>query len=154
MEYVALIVAVLALLLALVAFARSGASSRGAEDVRADVRRQLSNQADELATALGALRELLARQAAGETLDAEQIREGRLWRDMAEADAVLDAQSHKCRDVALGVRAVTELEIHEELFPKNFFDHPIHLHHDHETGMTIGAVHAQCNAVLWQYHGE
>lgn len=39
-------------------------------------------------------------------------------------------------------------------FPDNFLDHPIHLHHDHETGLTIGAVHARCNAFLWQYCGE
>ena len=40
------------------------------------------------------------------------------------------------------------------LFPKTFFQWPVHLHHDHNTGMTIGAVHNYCNAVLWQYHGE
>ena len=40
------------------------------------------------------------------------------------------------------------------LFPPKFFDHPVHLHHSHSTGMTIGAVHARCNAVLWQYHGQ
>jgi hypothetical protein len=39
-------------------------------------------------------------------------------------------------------------------FPPNFFKHPVHLHHCHKTGMTIGAVHNYCNAVLWQYHGE
>lgn len=39
-------------------------------------------------------------------------------------------------------------------FPKNFFSWPIHLHHDHVTGMTIGAVHCDCNAVLWQYHNS
>lgn len=39
-------------------------------------------------------------------------------------------------------------------FPKGFLNHPIHLHHDHKTGMTVGAVHAYCNAILWQYHGE
>lgn len=44
--------------------------------------------------------------------------------------------------------------IDEELFPENFFKHPVRLHHSHETGLTIGAVHARCNAVLWQYHGE
>jgi len=44
--------------------------------------------------------------------------------------------------------------INTSLFPENFFRWPIHLHHDHETGMTIGAVHCQCNAVLWQYYGE
>ena len=40
------------------------------------------------------------------------------------------------------------------LFPKGFLENPIHLHHDHNTGLTIGAVHAYCNGVLWQYHGE
>lgn len=46
------------------------------------------------------------------------------------------------------------LSVNSKLFPANFFKWPIHLHHCHRTGMTIGAVHAHCNAVLWQYHGE
>lgn len=41
-----------------------------------------------------------------------------------------------------------------KLFPPNFLKYPVHLHHCHETGMTIGAVHSYCNGVLWQYHGE
>lgn len=49
---------------------------------------------------------------------------------------------------------VLSKDINMRLFPKGFLDHPIHLHHCHRTGMTIGAVHARCNAVLWQYHGE
>lgn len=44
--------------------------------------------------------------------------------------------------------------VDERLFPTNFFKYPVHLHHDHSSGMTIGAVHCYCNAVLWQYHGE
>lgn len=44
--------------------------------------------------------------------------------------------------------------INWSLFPKEFLKYPIHLHHSHDTGMTIGAVHAYCNAVLWQYHNE
>lgn len=42
------------------------------------------------------------------------------------------------------------------LFPRGrgFLDHPIHLHHNRTTGLTIGAVHALCNAYLWQYKGE
>jgi len=36
-------------------------------------------------------------------------------------------------------------------FPKDFLKYPIHLQHDHKTGMTEGAVHAYCNAVMWQY---
>ena len=44
--------------------------------------------------------------------------------------------------------------INGKLFPTNFFKYPVHLHHDHKTGMTIGAVHNICNAYLWQYLGE
>lgn len=46
------------------------------------------------------------------------------------------------------------IPINWRLFPKNFLKWPVHLHHNHRTGMTIGAVHALCNAVLWQHHGE
>lgn len=49
---------------------------------------------------------------------------------------------------------ILKLPVIESLFPANFFKWPIHLHHDHETGMTIGAVHCYCNAILWQYHNE
>ena len=51
-------------------------------------------------------------------------------------------------------KEVMSKTINKKLFPKGMFDHPIHLHHDHKTGMTIGAVHSVCNAVLWQYYGE
>ena len=45
--------------------------------------------------------------------------------------------------------------VDESLFPPRFFEKwPINLHHCHDSGMTIGAVHARCNAVLWQHHGE
>lgn len=50
--------------------------------------------------------------------------------------------------------AVSSRTINWRLFPKNFLKHPIHLHHSHDTGMSIGAVHAYCNAVLWQYEGQ
>ena len=49
---------------------------------------------------------------------------------------------------------VTKLAINVKLFPEEFFKYPVHLHHDHETNMTIGAVHNVCNAVLWQYEGK
>jgi hypothetical protein len=49
---------------------------------------------------------------------------------------------------------VLNMNINKQLFPKGFFNWPIHLHHNHETGMTIGAVHNRCNAALWQYYGE
>ncbi len=49
---------------------------------------------------------------------------------------------------------VSQAYIDRRRFPKGFFRWPIHLHHDRGTGMTIGAVHARCNAWLWQYRGE
>ena len=44
--------------------------------------------------------------------------------------------------------------VNKRLFPPGFFTHPVHLQHDHDTGLTEGAVHAYCNAVLWEYHGK
>ena len=49
---------------------------------------------------------------------------------------------------------VLSKKINKNLFPGGFFDHPVHLHHNHSTGMTLGATHSTCNAVLWQYHGK
>lgn len=44
--------------------------------------------------------------------------------------------------------------IYWKLFPPNFLKYPIHLQHNHDTDLTEGAVHAYCNAVLWQYEGR
>ncbi len=49
---------------------------------------------------------------------------------------------------------ITDIEINWSLFPGDFLKHPVHLQHDHTTGMTEGAVHAYCNAVLWQQEGR
>lgn len=49
---------------------------------------------------------------------------------------------------------VRNKRLNRKIFPKGFFDHPVHLHHSHDTGLTIGAVHAVCNAVLWVYHRQ
>lgn len=51
-------------------------------------------------------------------------------------------------------RKIMKKQINTKLFPPNFFKYPAHLHHCHDTGMTIGAVHCHCNAVLWQHHGK
>lgn len=47
---------------------------------------------------------------------------------------------------------VTVKPINWKLFPPHFLRHPVHLQHCHSSGLTEGAVHAYCNAVLWQYH--
>jgi len=46
---------------------------------------------------------------------------------------------------------ITDLLIDWSYFPPGFLNNPIQLQHDHSNGMTEGAVHAYCNAVLWQY---
>ena len=51
-------------------------------------------------------------------------------------------------------KTVRKQSVNELLFPRGFFKNPTHLHYNHKSGMTIGTVHAKCNAVLWQYHGE
>jgi hypothetical protein len=48
-------------------------------------------------------------------------------------------------------KEVLDKPINLSLFPEGFLKIPIHLQHDHETGLTEGAVHGYCNAVLWQY---
>lgn len=49
---------------------------------------------------------------------------------------------------------IVEMEIPKYLFPQGFFDCLVHLQHDHITGMTEGAVHSYCNAVMWVYDGK
>jgi hypothetical protein len=61
-----------------------------------------------------------------------------------------------CKDPLDGqpTQAMLDKEVNTRLFPEGFFTHPIHLHHCHRSGLTLGAVHCHCNAVLWQYEGE
>lgn len=50
--------------------------------------------------------------------------------------------------------SIRRMKIRWDKFPPNFLKYPVHLQHNHESGLTEGAVHAYCNAVLWQYHGK
>jgi bisphosphoglycerate-dependent phosphoglycerate mutase len=50
-------------------------------------------------------------------------------------------------------KEITDLKINWKLFPPGMLRNPIHLQHNHYTGMTEGAVHNYCNAVMWQYEG-
>lgn len=78
------------------------------------------------------------------------------WRVREEYIRVQEGLCQHCKEPLLGKASneVMSKRINLKLFPKNFLDHPIHLHHCHKTGLTIGAIHCHCNAVLWQYHGE
>jgi hypothetical protein len=49
---------------------------------------------------------------------------------------------------------IANMKVKPALYPDGFFKNPVHLHHNHDTDLTLGAVHAHCNAVLWEYHGE
>lgn len=51
-------------------------------------------------------------------------------------------------------RMMGEFPLDPRYWGPEFLKHPIHLHHDHNTGLTVGATHAYCNAVLAQYYGE
>jgi len=51
-------------------------------------------------------------------------------------------------------KPILESYIDWSLFPPNFLKYPIHLQHNHDTGMTEGAVHAYCNAYMWFYEGK
>ncbi len=48
-------------------------------------------------------------------------------------------------------KLITEKPIDWNLFPPNFLKYPIHLQHNHASDQVEGAVHAYCNAVMWQY---
>jgi hypothetical protein len=63
---------------------------------------------------------------------------------------------HFCKASLSGPAAETilKMKVSARLFPIGFFKYPVHLHHSHDTGLTIGAVHNHCNAVLWQYFEE
>ena len=79
------------------------------------------------------------------------------WQELREVrEEYIKRQGGKCHYCGAPLSGPPDNRAHvnKKLFPPKFFNYPVHLHHDHTTGMTIGAVHAQCNAVLWQYHGE
>lgn len=68
-------------------------------------------------------------------------------------------QDHKCFYCKENIHAnppqkVLMLSINWKLFPPFFLKNKIHLQHNHWTGMTEGAVHAYCNAVMWQYESR
>lgn len=68
-------------------------------------------------------------------------------------------QKNKCTYCGGNLNEIPNIDIDRfpidlTLFPPNFLGHPIHLHHNHDTNMTEGAVHSYCNAVLWQYEGK
>lgn len=71
----------------------------------------------------------------------------------------IEEQKNKCYYCGCSLsekppKEITEKKINWRNFPENFLKNPIHLQHDHKTGLTEGAVHGYCNAVMWEYHGR
>ena len=67
-----------------------------------------------------------------------------------------DGLCHYCKHALTEAppKEITDKPLNVRLFPPHFLSYPIHLHHSHDTDLTIGAVHSYCNGVLWQYEGE
>lgn len=67
-----------------------------------------------------------------------------------------DGKCYWCREPLSGdpAKHIRTRKVTWALFPPNFRKHPVHLQHDHKTGLTEGAVHMRCNAVMWQFHGR
>ena len=71
----------------------------------------------------------------------------------------VEEQNHICPYCGFSLddpppKKITDFKINWNLFPPDFLKHPIHLQHNHITGMTECAVHNYCNAVMWQYEGR
>lgn len=62
-----------------------------------------------------------------------------------------DGKCWYCQEPLTGKSKYAGKPVNWERFPPNFLRWPVHLHHDHKTGLTIGAVHAYCNAVSFDY---
>ena len=82
-----------------------------------------------------------------------------LWQRKELRSAYAEAQNGLCAYCGEPLdepapERITDRPINWSLFPENFLRHPVHLQHNHETGLTEGAVHAYCNAVMWQYDGR
>lgn len=82
------------------------------------------------------------------------------WQEKREVrEEYIKSQDGLCMHCKVSLKSappknITGKKINWKLFPPNFLKYPVHLQHDHISGMTEGAVHAYCNAVLWQYHNK
>jgi rhodanese-related sulfurtransferase len=86
MEYAALAVAIIALIVALIAKSSTSGVDAKIEDARTDARRRAENTAAEVDEKLEGMRRLMAQMASGAKLTPEMILEGRLWRDASPVE--------------------------------------------------------------------
>ena len=98
MEYAAIGIALLALLVALAARSTASKLRQAIEDGRADARRRVEGSKEELGQEIAVLRRAVSRIAAGEKLTPEMVLEGRLWGEATPEDGK--------RMVAAGARVI------------------------------------------------
>lgn len=87
MLYLALGLAVLALLIALAALGRAASASARIEEIGRDLRRRFDNLAEESSNE-GDLRRVVAALAEGTPMTAEMVLEGRMWREIGAAEGL------------------------------------------------------------------
>jgi rhodanese-related sulfurtransferase len=87
MEAAALVIALVAFVFALAAWARAGMGKARVDELETDLRRRVQNVGDETERALRGLREMVAALAAGEELTRDMVLEGRAWREVEAAGA-------------------------------------------------------------------
>ncbi len=88
MEYVALGIAVVALIVASIAVSKASKLASGIEDAKRDAARRTENTAHEIGEKLTLMRLTLAQMAKGEKLTPEQILEERLYHDIDGREGV------------------------------------------------------------------
>lgn len=88
MEYAALGLAVVALIVALAARSTAAGMQRRIVDAETDAQRRVENATSANERALDTLRRMPAKVARGERVSDEMILEGRLWRDASGAEAI------------------------------------------------------------------
>lgn len=88
MEYAALAVGIVALIVALAARSKANGLSQAVEDAASDARRRIENANVERERELETLRKTLAKVARGEHVGEDMILEGRTWRDVSTQEGV------------------------------------------------------------------
>ena len=99
MPYLPLLVVALAV--ALIAFARASGHGRAVEDAAQEARRKAENAAEELRRELATLKQMVATLAGGGRLTREMVLDGQLWRDVGpdEGKALVERGEVKLLDV-------------------------------------------------------
>jgi rhodanese-related sulfurtransferase len=86
MEYAAVAIAVVALIVAIAARSTASGLRRKVEDAGMEARRRSANAADEMEKQLATLRRIMSEMVAGKELTPEMVLEGRLWRDASPVE--------------------------------------------------------------------